>query len=76
MARTLGDELRDILRTERNVPFCVLEDRFEADPDGLRATLEAWEKEGRIRRYNGGCGGGWCEACETGCSEMIAWNGN
>lgn len=69
-------ELRDFLRTQRNVASCELEARFAADPAGLKDMLDAWEKHGTIRRYQGGCGGGWCEACETGCSERIVWNGD
>lgn len=56
-------ELRHYISTHRRVTLVDLINRFEIQPEAMRAMLAHWIRKGKVRHHVGS------GACTTGCSK-------
>ncbi len=66
-------DVRTYLSGRGRAPLTDLANRFETQPDAMRAMLDVWVRKGRVRRIDAGttsCSG--CCACGS-APEVYEW---
>jgi hypothetical protein len=68
-------DLKSYLARHKRAPIGDLVNRFESEPEAIRAMLAHFIRTGRVRRLDGDgtCGG--CRKCDAYALEIYEWTG-